>query len=74
MSVLLISAQDLGDATRPGYHTNSAVSVWCRENMEAVTPREYMEDVAAVMPAVFVALCDGDTEPGVDTDIANTYC
>ena len=50
------------------------MSVWCRENREAVTPLEYMEDVAAVMPAVFVALCDGDTEPGGDTDIANTYC
>ena len=50
------------------------MSVWCRENREAVTPLEYMEGVAAVMPAVFVALCEGDTEPGGDTDIANTYC
>ena len=62
--MLLISVQDPGDATRTGYHTNSAVSVWCRENREAVTPLEYMEGVAAVMPELFVALCDGDTEPG----------
>lgn len=61
---LVLTVQDPGEATRSGYHNNNSVSVWSNNNRELITPTRFMESVKNIKPALFLALCDGDTEPG----------
>jgi len=61
---VVLTIQDPGEVTRSGYHNNNSVSVWNRLNRELVTPTTFMEDVKHIQPNLFLALCDGDTEPG----------
>ena len=61
---VVLTVQDPAEKVKPGYHTTKSVSVWYRENRVLVSPLEYVRGVAAIQPDVFVALCDGDTEPG----------
>jgi len=61
---VVLTIQDPGELTKSGYHNNNSVSVWNRENRELVTPTTFMEGVKHIQPNLFIALCDGDTEPG----------
>ena len=49
---------------RSGYHTNSTVSVFTFSNRVNLTVAAYCAGVEAAHPAAFLALCDGDTQPG----------
>ena len=59
---VLLRIQDPGELTKSGYHNNN--SVWNRENRELGIPTTFMEGVKHIQPNLFIALCDGDTEPG----------
>jgi len=52
------------DETRTGYHNNTSVSVWSRDNKEVVTPLDYIQGLSSLKPDLFLGLCDGDTLPG----------
>ena len=61
---MVMTVQDPGEETRSGYHNNSGVSVWFRQDRHDVTPLDYMTGVSCLMPDMFLSLCDGDTAPG----------
>jgi len=61
---VILTVQDPGEFTKPGYHNNKNISVWSNNNRELITPTNFMEAVNHIHPNCFVALCDGDTEPG----------
>jgi len=61
---LVLTVQDPGEVTRSGYHNNNSISVWSNNNRELVTPTRFMEAMKHIQPTMFLALCDGDTEPG----------
>ena len=61
---IVLTVQDPGELTKPGYHNNKNISVWSNNNRELITPTNYMEAINYIHPNLFIALCDGDTEPG----------
>lgn len=61
---IVLTVQDPGETTKSGYHNNNSISVWSNNNRELILPSTYMEAVEHIQPSVFLALCDGDTEPG----------
>lgn len=62
---VVLTIQDPGELTKSGYHNNKNISVWSNNNnRELVSPTTFMEAVEHIKPDLFIALCDGDTEPG----------
>jgi len=61
---LVLTVQDPGELTKSGYHNNKNISVWSNNNRELITPASFMEAIQHIHPNLFIALCDGDTEPG----------
>jgi len=61
---VVLTVQDPGEATRSGYHNNKSISVWSNGNRELITPTTFMAAIKHIHPHLFIALCDGDTEPG----------